>query len=130
MMNPGYGGQPYGEPENEMMGTEQGAPPNDVGPGGIRRPYGSVQSLSSAPQMGGGMSEGANAERNLAQLPPDQQEMVMMVLGSDPMIASALLQVLGPSFGPIISKALKSQAPQAADPMAGIGGVMPQGMTG
>ena len=96
-------------------------------PGGMKRPYASEQSMGRPPQMGQAATEGSAAEQNLAMLPPDQQEMVMMLLGSDPLMASALLQVLGPSFAPIINKALKANAPPTMDPMAGVGGIMPPG---
>lgn len=124
MMNPSMYGGGYSE-EDPGEGPDHEA--TEEMPGGMKRPYAAVQSMNSPPDMGRGMTDGSKAEENLAKLPPDQQEMVMMLLGSDPLMASALLQVLGPSFAPIINKALKAQAPPAMDPMAGAGGIMPPG---
>ena len=56
---------------------------------------------------------GGQALQALAHLPPDAQAMVLQALGSDPMVASALLQVLGPTFQPMISTALKAGAAAA-----------------
>lgn len=122
MMNPSK----YGGNEHEM-GESPGYEAAEEMPGGMKRPYAAVQSMSAPPTMGAGMTDGSRAEQNLAMLPSDQQEMVMTLLGSDPLMASALLQVLGPSFAPIINKALKSQVPPPADPMAGAGSIMPPG---
>jgi hypothetical protein len=121
------GGYRGGEYEEEDQGEGMGHETMEDMPGGLKRPYGAVQNMGAPPPMGRGITEGSKAEENLAKLPPDQQEMVMMLLGSDPLMASALLQVLGPSFAPIINKALKAQAPQTMDPMAGAGGIMPPG---
>lgn len=91
------------------------------GPGGMRRPYGPEQNLGRPAQMGAGATPASQAESNLAQLPPDMQEAVLMVLGSDPMISSALLQVLGAGFEPLISKAMKMHGQQMMQDGAGMG---------
>jgi hypothetical protein len=65
---------------------------------------------------------GSTATSAIGQLTPDAQAAVLQALGSDPMAASALLQVLGPSFRDLIAQALKANAPP--QPMAGAGGMM------
>lgn len=66
---------------------------------------------------------GATAMQNLARMSPDAQAAVMQVLGANPMLSSAMLELLGPSFQPLIAQALRAgaQQHQQAQMMAGGG---------
>ena len=44
--------------------------------------------------------------RRLLALPPEMQQAVAAAIGGNPMVASALLQVLGPHFAPLIQAAI------------------------
>jgi len=65
---------------------------------------------------------GATAMNMLGQMPPHAQAAVLQALGADPMAASALLQVLGPSFRDLIAEALKASAPPPGAAGMGMGG--------
>ncbi len=64
----------------------------------------------------------ADVAQRLTTLPPEMQQAVAMAIGSDPMVASALLHVLGPHFAPILQAAMKVAAPPAMDPLAQMAG--------
>lgn len=76
----------------------------------------------SAPP-GGGMDD---VQMRLAQLPPEMRQAVAMAIGGNPMLASALLQVLGPHFAPLIQAAMGAARPPQPDPleMLASGGAM------
>jgi hypothetical protein len=79
------------------------------------------------PATRAGAGEHDVAQRLMA-LPPDMQQAVAMAIGGNPMVASALLQVLGPHFGPIIQAAMKVASPPQPDPIEQLaGGGMPMG---
>lgn len=94
--------------------------------GAMRRPYANVQGAEGPTPMGAAATAASNAEKNLAKLPPDMQEMVLLVLGSDPMIASALLTVLGPGFEPLIRKAMTAGSAEQGGEMASGGAALPE----
>ncbi|MBU8540176.1 hypothetical protein [Falsiroseomonas tokyonensis] len=102
---------------------------------GEDHPYASVQ-RGSDPFTPADESQGVNADAaamRLASLPPVAQQAMMMAIGSDPMVASALLEVLGPQFQKMISGALKASVPPqmgAAGAMGGMGAAPPPGMMG
>ena len=82
----------------------------------------------SAPAGGPTMDD---VRQRLLALPPEMQQAVAAAIGADPMVASALLQVLGPHFAPLIQAAMTAVAPPPPDPMAAVmggGGALMQPM--
>lgn len=112
----GFGGESEGGEEDdgyEMVDVEDdGDDPTTLGP---YRDLARTNDPFKAPDPSRGVT-GSMAMQNLAALPPDAQQAVMMVLGGNPMLSSALLQVLGPSFQGFITTALKAGAPPMAQP--------------
>lgn len=117
----GMGGHEMGE--NEMgedgdgMDGDEGDP---LAPMGVRRPYADV-ARSPSPFMEPDPRQGISTDgvlANFKQMPPEAQQAALTVFGADPMVASALLQLLGPAIEPLIRDAMK---------MAGMQGQM-QGM--
>lgn len=117
-------------PQDESYRVTQGSP------GGLEEPYRKEAGLDGDMlPMGQQASVAQQAEMALARLPPEMRDMVMATLGSDPMLASALLAVLGPQFAGLIKQALVEQGqlltgdmdPAALDP-EGVQAVQPAGM--
>lgn len=114
---------PTNQYQAEAMGTDD--PTRSWG--GMRRPYGDVQGMDGNPvPMGAGITPGERAAKALDALAPDMRAMLVGALGSDPMIASAFLDVLGPEYAQLIQKALKEQGQMMMDQsMGGAGMIAP-----
>ncbi len=73
-------------------------------------------------------SNGDAALSRMGALPQEAQQMAMQIMGSDPMMASVLLQILGPSYRPLIAQSLKASGAAAQmQQQAAMGGGMPPG---
>lgn len=124
-MAPGMGeeGPEYWEEEHGMA-EEQRA----------ERPYGDVASSADpfSPDQEGGLPGGAvtpqTAQDRLGSLPLEMQQATLATLAADPMVASALLHILGPSFAPMLRRGMGAR-PMMGGPMMGGGAPMP-GMGG
>jgi hypothetical protein len=93
----------------------------------MRRPYGAEQTLDKMPPLGSGAPPGAAALQRLDQLPPEMRAAVVSVLGSDPMVASALLAVLGDEFAKLVQRSMAEYAQMQAESMPPAG---PSGASG
>lgn len=102
------------------------------------RPYGDVATAPDpfAPDAEADLPGGAvtpqGAEQRLATMPPELQQVALATLGADPMVASAMLHILGPAFSPLIRKAMPARQPGAAlgGGGGGLAGVVPMGAPG
>lgn len=103
----GAGGAPSVLPRSSRPYAEEG---------GQDLPFGDDP---SAPAGGSTMDD---VKQRLLALPPEMQQAVAAAIGGNPMVASALLQVLGPHFAPLIQAAMTATAPPPPDPMAALMG--------
>ena len=128
MMMPGMS-RPGSLPNQEPDADDQGGPPDgdaddgslgSTGPTGANwpwtAPYANVAEGNSpfeAATANPGAATGQSAMANLQQLPPQTQASVLSAIAADPMVASALLHILGPGFEPLIKQAMLQAAQQA-----------------
>jgi hypothetical protein len=130
-----YGGMPDGDADDQ--GGDNSASPEFP----WNSPYGNVATGPSpfeAATGNPGALTGQSAVANLQRMDPNMQAAILTSMGSNPMVASAWLNLLGPGFEPLVKTALAaSQALQQRQAqMMGGGqpgmppGAPPQGMAG
>ncbi|MEY4299843.1 MAG: hypothetical protein RIR25_1079, partial [Verrucomicrobiota bacterium] len=71
------------------------------------RPYADLEGQTSPFEAATAPGSGATAMMQMKALPPQVQQSLLLSIGQNPMVASAWLAVLGPSYQPLISQALK-----------------------